>query len=168
MTLMDILGQYASRRIDQPAPEALQHFEQVADSAPRDMVSHGIAEAFRNDQTPPFPQMVANLFERSNPQQRAGVLNQILASAGPAIIAGMANGPLADMFRRARDGGVTPDQAASVSPTDVRDVAEKAEKQNPNIVDKISDFYSQHPGLVRTLGTAAVTIALAKMAQRQH
>ena len=31
--------------------------------------------------------------------------------------------------------------------------------------DKMSGFYAQHPGLVKTLGSAALSIALAKMAQ---
>jgi hypothetical protein len=61
---------------------------------------------------------------------------------------------------------VTPDQAAAVTPEQVQEVAHRAEQQQPGIVDRISDFYAQHPALVQTLGSAALTIALARMAQR--
>jgi hypothetical protein len=32
----------------------------------------------------------------------------------------------------------------------------------------VSDFYSEHPTLVKTLGAAALTIALTKIAQNQY
>jgi hypothetical protein len=41
------------------------------------------------------------------------------------------------------------------------------EKSDPSIVDKASAFYAQHSALVKTLGGAALTIALAKVAERQ-
>ena len=59
---------------------------------------------------------------------------------------------------------VSPQDAAKVNPQQVEEVANKAEQHDPTIIDKMSDFYAQHPGLVRTLGSAALTIALAKIA----
>ena len=43
----------------------------------------------------------------------------------------------------------------------------QAERDNPSIVDTISRMYAQHPGLIKTLGSAALSIAMAKIAQRQ-
>jgi hypothetical protein len=63
---------------------------------------------------------------------------------------------------------ITPDQAQNVSPELVQQLASHAEKANPSIVDKASAFYAQHPMLVKTLGSAALSIALAKVAQRQR
>jgi hypothetical protein len=40
-------------------------------------------------------------------------------------------------------------------------------KSDPSIVDKASAFYAQHSTLVKTLGGAALTIALEKVAERQ-
>jgi len=34
------------------------------------------------------------------------------------------------------------------------------------VIDAISGFYAQHPQLVKTLGSAALTVALAGMANR--
>jgi hypothetical protein len=61
---------------------------------------------------------------------------------------------------------VTPEQAGAVTPDQVQQAVTHAEQQNPSIVERVSDFYAQHPALVQTLGSAALTIALAKMAQR--
>jgi hypothetical protein len=36
------------------------------------------------------------------------------------------------------------------------------------VFDKLGSFYAQHPQLVKTLGSAAVTIALAKIANRMR
>jgi hypothetical protein len=165
MGFMEILNRYADRQQDQPAPAAAQHFGEVAEQAPQSVVSQGLAGAFRADQTPPFGDMVAQLFGNSNPQQRAGLLTQLLSGLGPGLLA--AGGPLSDLVRRFGNGTtVTPEQTAGITPEQVQQVATHAERQNPSIVDRVSDFYSQHPTLVQTLGSAALTIALAKMAQR--
>jgi hypothetical protein len=61
---------------------------------------------------------------------------------------------------------ISPQQAQQVSPEAVQQLAAHAEKNDPSIIDKASAFYAQHPQLVKTLGGAALTIALAKVAQR--
>jgi hypothetical protein len=168
MSLMDILRQYDNAQPGRSAPDAARHFEQVAQEAPHAAVSQGLAEAFRADQTPPFGEMVAHLFGNSDPQQRAGVLNQLLGALGPGMLGAGAGGALGDLMRRLGGGStVTADQAAGVTPEQVQEVAHRAEQQQPGIIDKVSDFYAQHPDLVKTLGSAALAIALAKMAQRR-
>jgi hypothetical protein len=46
-------------------------------------------------------------------------------------------------------------------------VAVEAEKKDPSVVDRISKFYAEQPALLKTLGGLALTIAMAKVAQRQ-
>jgi hypothetical protein len=58
-------------------------------------------------------------------------------------------------------------QASQLAPEQVQAIASHAEQHIPGIIDKMSGFYSQHPALVKTLGSAALTIALARMAQTQ-
>jgi hypothetical protein len=80
---------------------------------------------------------------------------------------GSGGGGLADLLR----GGqreVTPEQAEQISPEAVAKVAEQAEQKDPSIIDRVSDFYSEHPTLVKSLGAAALTIALARIAQQQN
>jgi len=167
MSFMDVLRQYVDQPQGQPAADATRHFDQVAQQAPPAVVSQGLADAFRADQTPPFGEMVGGLFGRSDPQQRAGLLNQLLGGLGGAAMSGVSAGPLGDLLRRFGSGStVTPEQASQVTPQQVQEVAQHAEQQNPGIIDKVSDFYAQHPGLVQTLGSAALAIALASMARR--
>jgi hypothetical protein len=123
---------------------AEQHFDQVAQQASPDLLSQGLAAAFRSDQTPAFPQMAAQMFARATPEQQQAILAHMQgvlgADAGSAL------------------GG------QNVSPGVVQSTLERAHADNPSIIDKMSDFYAQHPGLVKTIGGAALTIAMAKMA----
>ena len=63
---------------------------------------------------------------------------------------------------------LTPEQAQKISPEVVQQLGAHAEKSNPSIIDSVSSFYAQHAGLVKTLGGAALTVALAKVAERQR
>lgn len=147
-----------------------QDFDHVSQHAPSQEVAQGLSEAFRSNQTPPMADMVANLFRNSNDTQRAGLLNQLISAAGPGLLSGMLSGGALSGLGGLLGGGgqVTPQQASQVSPEQVREIAEKAEQHNPTVVDQLSNFYAQHPTLVRTLGEAALTIAMAKIAQRQY
>jgi len=148
------------------APEsAHDDFQQVSQAAPKEVVAGGLSQAFRSDQTPPFPQMLANLFTHSDPNQRAGLLNRLLESAGPGLLAALPGlGGLSSLLGAGR---VTPEQASQISPNQVEQMAEHAEKQNPSIVDHVSDFYAQHPDIVKAVGGLALTIALQHMLKRR-
>ena len=164
--LGNMLQQYLGAGAGQPAANAADHYEQVVQSASPQLVSQGLAEAFRSDQTPPFAQMVGQLFDQANPQQQAGMVNQLLGALGPGALAALTQGGALSSLAGQLGGGntITPQQAAQLSPDQVKQIADHAHAQNPSIVDKMSDFYAQHSGLVKTLGGAALTIALAKMA----
>jgi hypothetical protein len=63
---------------------------------------------------------------------------------------------------------VTPDQAAQMTPTQVQEIAARAEQHDPGVLDKIGGYYAQHPDVVKTLGSAALAIALAGVASRMR
>lgn len=170
MSLMDILSRYANAG-PEAAATAPEHYDQVAPDLSPAELGQGVTEALKSDRTPPFGDMVGNLFGQSNPQQRAGVLNQILASLGPSILSGVAGGALGRILggstaAQAARPTVTPEQASQLTPEQVRDLANHAEKQDPGIVDKVGSFYGQHPELVKGLGAMALAVLLGKMAQR--
>jgi hypothetical protein len=180
--LSGLLQQYQGAQPDQ-APDTLDDdFDQIAQAAPQPALADGLAAAFRSEQTPDVGQMTANLFNNSNPQQQAGLLNTILKYAGPAILGRIMSGGgggggatgggggLSDLINIFKGGGqqeVTPEVAGQVPPEAVQQAVEQAQKEDPSIIDRISDFYAEHPTLVKTLGTAALTIALSKIASRQ-
>ena len=139
----------------------------MAQAVPSSTLASGLAEAFRSGQTAPFPQMAAQLFANGNSQQQ-GMLNGLIATLGPALIAkfagGAPNSPLAALLQ---SGSVTPAQAASVSPAEVQALTAHAQNQDPSIIDRVSAIYAEHPTLIKSLGAAALTIAMKKIAD-QH
>lgn len=163
--LGNLLQQYLGGAQNANPSQATDDFDRVAQQAPRETLAQGVTQALRSDQTPPFPQMVSHLFGQGSPDQRAGMLNQILASAGPGVLSSVAGGALGKLFGGGAAPQVTPEQASQVSPEQAQEIAAKAEQQDPGIVDRMGDFYAQHPTLVKALGGAALAIALGHMAQ---
>lgn len=163
MSLIDqmkgLLSQYASGT---EGGDAGAHFQQVAQSVDSGTLAQGIAAAMRSDQTPPFAQLVSQLFANGSADQKMAMLNTLLSSLPAdqraqltAIIPGAGGA-----------APVTGDQAAGVSADAVKTLAQRVEQQEPGIVDKMSSLYAQHPTLVKTLGTAAMVIAMRKIAER--
>lgn len=164
MSWMDQLGsivqQYSGGgAASAQAPDVHEHFDQVAQAAPQSVLADGIAGAFRSNQTPAFGEMVSNLFNQSDGTQKAGILNRLMASAGPGILAQIPG--LAGILNTGQQ--ITPQQAQQVPAQAVQDLATHAEKTNPSIVDEVSGFYAQHPDVVKALGGLALSIALQKM-----
>ncbi|MEP7041917.1 MAG: hypothetical protein ABI843_02575 [Dokdonella sp.] len=157
--LNDILNRYLGGTA--ATATTADDFSHVAQNVPPDVLSKGIGAAFGSSATPDVGQMVAQMFENATPEQRAALLNHLAGALGPN--AGSILGGLLGQGSAAT--GVTPGQAAQVDPQQVQDAVTRAQQHNPSIVDGLSDFYAQHSGLVKTLGGAALTIALAKISQ---
>jgi len=96
-----------------PAGDAGTHFQQVAESVDPQTLAHGIAAAMRSDETPPFAQMVSQLFSSGSGDQKMAMLNTLLSAVSPeqraqlgAIIPGLGTA-----------SSVTGAEAVAVSPT---------------------------------------------------
>ena len=139
-------------------------FARVAEQAPPSVISGGLSEAFRSSSTPSFGEMVSHLFGQSDGSQRAGILNHLIAAAGPAAL----SGSMLESLRGTPGSSqptISPDQARQITPDTVRQLAEHAEKHDPSVVERASDFYAQHPTLVKGLGTAAVALIIRHMSR---
>jgi hypothetical protein len=143
-----------------------EHFDKVAQAVPTSDLASGLSAAFRSSETAPFSQMVSQMFSRGNGTQQASVLNTLLGSLGPGVLGGL-GGKLASTLGGGQST-VTPEQASQVDPAEVQRLAEHAEKQDPSIVDQLSQVYAQHPTLVKTLGAAALGIAMKRMAETHN
>jgi len=144
-------------------------FDQVAGSVPSGTLAGGLAHAFNSDQTPPFPEMLSGLFEQSNPQQKAGLLNQIVAAIGPAGAVQLATAAGLGGLAGALSGGtLTPQQAQQISPDQVQVLAHEAAKKDPSIVDMAAGFYAQHPALVKSIGVGALALLMSKISQARR
>ena len=173
MDLGGLLSKYLNVPAGQSAPEAAEHFDQVAQQASPEVLGQGISDALRSDSTPPLGQMVSQVYSNANPNQQAGMLNQILGSLGPGALSSLGGGVLGGILGQLTRGGggapqITPQQASQISPSQVQDLAHHAEQHGSGVFDALGNFYAQHPDLVRTLGTAALTVAMAKIAGRMR
>jgi hypothetical protein len=166
-----LLQQYQNAQPNNAPDTVHNDFDQFAQAAPHSALADGLAAAFRSDQTPSFGQMASQLFGQSNGQQRAGILNTLISTLGPTIVSQILTRHGGSGLAGLLGGGqqqVTPEQAEQVSPETLQGIADEAANQDPSVIDSISNIYAQHPTLIKTLGGAALTIALAKIAQSQY
>ena len=164
----NLLKQYTSGgAAAQPAPDVHAHFDQVAQAAPASAIAEGLTAAFKSDKTPAFGQMLSTLFNSSNGEQKAGMLNQLMSSVSPVILTQVLSGAGLAGLVGAGKTQLTPDQAQKLSPEAVQQLATHAQNSNPSVVESASNFYAQHTTLIKTLGGTALTVALAKIAERQ-
>ncbi len=169
MGLLDILKHY-SQPGTQPTGDVFGHFDTVSQQATTGQLGGGIAAALRSDATPGLGQVLGNLFAQSNPEQKAGMLNELLKTFGPAAAATAGGGILGRILGSSSGNpataSITPTQAAQVSPADLSTLATHAQQHDDSVVDRLGSFYAQHPTLVKTLGVAAVGVVMSHMSQR--
>jgi hypothetical protein len=166
-SVSDIVSRYTSAGGAATAPaDPHQDYLNVARQAPQPVIADALAHTFRSDQTPSFPEMVSNLFRGSSPNQQAGLLNQLIGSIGPAALT---RTPWLRSIATTSGGmpNLGPQAASQVTAEQVQQLADHAERSNPSVVDQVSTFYAQHPGVVKMLGGAAITLAIRHMVQRK-
>ena len=156
MGLLDMLAQAVS------GGNSSQQFDQIAQTAPTDLLARGLAAAFGSNQTPPIGNMAGQLFGQSNSGQQAGMLNQLINALGPTVMAGLAGGVLGKIMHPGQTQ-ITPDQASQLTPKEVEAVVNHANEVHPGVADQLGNFYAQHKGLINTLGGIAATVAMMKM-----
>jgi len=167
VNVTDLLKQYADSPTDTHAD-----FDAVVREVPSSVLGDGIAEVLRSEKTPAFGNIVSSLFGNSNPQQRAGLLTQLIQAAGPALLSSLSGGAIGKIIQGMKgklDGGgavqVSPSDAASVTADELNEISKSAESHDTGIFDKIGAYYAQHPEVVKVLGGAALAIALGRMAK---
>ena len=160
-TNVDGLLRQLSEQGNRPPPrDAREQFERIAQSAPPHELSAGLQDAFESEQTPPFAQMVGQLFGHANDQQKGGILGTLLGGLG---------GAAHPVLRQAGVDATDPQQAATqVSPAQVEQIAGQAQQANPGVVGELSRFYAEHPTLVKSLGGMALALVLGRMHSTRH
>jgi hypothetical protein len=162
MSLLDqiggILKQYETPRA--PTSDVSTHFDQVASAVPPATLADGIAHVLRSGPPSGFSQTVSELFDRADPSQKAGMLDKLLPAARPTSAAMLSSTAV-------NASAVTPEQAQQLSPGVVKQLADHAQSADPSVVDRLSEFYAQHPTLVKGIGVAALTLVMSRISQ-QH
>ncbi|HKX01085.1 MAG TPA: hypothetical protein VJX71_01190 [Methylomirabilota bacterium] len=166
--LSDLAKQFAAGKT--AAADVHSAYDQVSRAVPQSSLVEGLTHAFNSDQTPPFAEMLSNLFSQSSPDQKAGLLNQIVATLGPNIVSQIlaGTGGMGGLASVLSGGSVTPAQAQQISPEQVQVLAQNAEKKDPSIVNAAAGFYAQHPTLVKAIGAGALALLLSKISQARR
>jgi hypothetical protein len=76
MGLLDILSQY-QQQPNRPPPQVFDDFDLVAREAPAEELEYGLEEVFNSDDTPPAEELIGQLYEHSDDDTRAELLNEI-------------------------------------------------------------------------------------------
>ncbi len=166
MGIMENLGNLASQLASGAvsASDVHQAYDQTSRSVPQGSLATALSHTFQSDQTPPFEQMIAGLFQNSSPDQKAGLLNKLSAALGSGGLASIGSeGSLGALSGLLAGGTVTPEQAQQVTPQQVQVLAQKAATKNPSIVDAAAGFYAQHPTLVKAIGAGALALLMSKL-----
>jgi hypothetical protein len=142
-----------------------EDFQRVAQSAPQDVLSNGIAHMFRSDETPAFPDMISSIFRQSNQTQKAGLLSELLSSLAPEVLGGLPG--LGGLAGKPGGAGSDPKVLANqLSPEQVQQIAAHAQVHDPSIIDRVSRFYSEHPEVLKAVGGLALGVAMRHMMRR--
>jgi hypothetical protein len=165
MGILDNLSNLASQFASGAASERDVHeaYDKTATAVPQGSLATALSHTFQSDQTPPFQQMLAGLFQNSNPEQKAALLNQIKEALGPGGLAALGAGGAGTLGGLLSGDRVTPQQAQQVPPQQVEILAEKAATKNPSIVDTAASFYAQHPTLVKSIGAGALALLMSRL-----
>jgi hypothetical protein len=166
-SVSDIISRYTSAGGAVSAPaDPHQDYCNIARQAPQPVVADALAHTFRSDQTASFPEMVSSLFQGSSPNQQAGLLNQLIGAIGPAALT---RTPWLRSIASTSSGvpNLAPQAASQVTAEQVQQLADHAERSNPSVIDQVSGFYAQHPGVVKALGGTAIAMAIRHMIQRR-
>ena len=170
MSLLDSIGgliqQYAAGAA--PSGDVNEHYQQISQAVPSSSIAAGLAAALGSGGATNFGQMASQLFNNSGGAQQANMLNELLATAGPALtqfLGANAGSTLSGMLASGQTQ-LTPQQAAGVPAEEVQALAQHVHSVAPGVVDRVSQIYAEHPQLVQTLGAAAMALAIRKIAER--
>lgn len=168
----DVLQNYSQPDAPRTEGDVAGHYQQVAKAAPASYLAGGLAAMFHSDQTPPFAQMIGQLFSNSNGAQRANLLNTLLSSGAATGILGQLAKSIGislpgNLGATGSAAPITPEMAEQIPTEAVQQAAAQAEQHDPSIIDRVSEIYAQHPTLVKTLGTVAMAIAMSHLAKRR-
>jgi hypothetical protein len=164
-----VLQQYAADTGVYSIEKVERDFVRVTQELSTEHVTNGLSEALRSEQTPPFDQVVGQSFEHGDDEQRAGMLNQLLDGAGPAVVkqlieSGVLQGGQSDA---AQEQSVTPELAGQLHPDLIQQVAREAHQEDPAVIDRMSKVYAEDADLGATLGGGTLSVVMSKIAENR-
>ncbi len=143
--------------------EAHQHYDQIANTVPREQLGAAIGPAMSNMEPSDVQQRVANSATQMNADQRGSLVQSLLSGLGGSggglgglgALAGGAGGLGGLLSQLGIDPSVQ-NNPQNATPEDVGKLAAHAQSNSPDVFHQAMGFYSAHPTLVKALGTAVI------------
>lgn len=162
--LGSLLQQHAGHVTAADPDGVAQAYKHIVGEQSQAAIAHGIASALRDSDTPPFSQMVSQLFFHSDSNLRTQLLNLLLDNVSPAMLTAL-SGSIGDLFTQNGHPSLTPEQVADIAPPQVAEIAAVAEQHNVGIIERVATLFAQYPAIFNALDSNTLKTALGKMAE---
>ncbi len=163
MSLLDqlsgLLGNVTGGNLSEAETHA--HYDQIAQAVPQQRLGAAMGPALSNLDTDEVQSGVANSASQMSPQQKGGLVGTLLGALGSS------GGNIGSLLGQL---GVDPSVASNpqnASPDDIGRLAAHAKENNPGVFGEAMSLYSQHPTLVKALGTLAIAQIARHLANPQ-
>ena len=163
MALFDQLGGLLSNVMGGNLSEqdTHSHYDQIAQAVPQEQLGSAIGSAMGGLGSQEVQQRVATSATQMSSQQKGGLVGTLLGALGSS------GGNLGSVLSGL---GVNPNVANNpqdATPDEVGRIAAHAQTNNPGIFQQGMSFYSQHPTLVKALGTVVIAQVARHLANPQ-
>ncbi|HEY0846258.1 MAG TPA: hypothetical protein VGE12_12890 [Noviherbaspirillum sp.] len=166
-----VLQQYSAETGVHSVQKVEQDFVAIAQHVPAGDLTGGLAQAIHSEQTPPFDELMRDSYMRGGATQRAAMLKRLLDGASAEVLRPLVNDnvfPHVDVARQSL-AAVHVDEsiAGQLAPETFQQVARLAVEEDPAVIDRMIEFYAIDPDAGRTLGGAALSVAMGKVADNR-
>jgi hypothetical protein len=138
--------------------QAHMHYDEIARTVPADVLAQSIGPALQTMDTQHLKEKIAQAAAQMTPEQRSAFLQEIL---------GGLTGSDASVASAVTRAGASPSVAqdpSTATPEDVGNIAAYAKEHQPELFRRATEFYAQHPTLVKVLGTVAIASIARRLA----
>ena len=157
--LSGVLGNIMGGNLSEQETHA--HYDQIAQAVPPNQLGAAIGPALNSLDNQEVQQRVANSASQMSPQQKGGLVGTLLGALGSS--SGGASSILGQL-------GIDPSVAANpqaASAEDVGKLAAHAQATDSGVFKQAMSFYSEHPTLVKALGTVVIAQVARHLANPQ-
>lgn len=163
MAVLDKINELVHKATGTHDKDIAAAFDNIARNVPATTLKDGLVTAFNNSDTP-APKLIATLFDKSNADQKAVLLNRFGATLGPSTANQIASDAgFGNIAPAIGDANLTSQQAAQISAAAVQNFVQTAHDRKLSLVDAAAGFYAQHPDLVKNLGNGPLSLIMAKI-----
>jgi hypothetical protein len=142
--------------------QAHQDYDTIADAVPNNVLGSVIGPALASLGSGEVETRIRNSATEMTPSVRSQFVRQLLDAVGGA------GGNASSLLSRLGLNPSIAQQPQNASPDEVAKLATEVHKSHPDAFNAAMQFYSQHPTLVKVLGTLAIAKIAQHLSTRSH